>query len=105
MYGCVHMCGVVVGCVLLHNLRIPTYDNRREVVGYYFLLSAAAEFQYTPICNRYNFTTTRGTECRTMLELAKIIIKRIVKEAIDLELFSLRSGYAKRVLISTKSTN
>ena len=34
-----------------------------------------------------------------MLELAKILIKTIVKKAIDLELFSLRSGYAKRVLI------
>jgi hypothetical protein len=40
-----------------------------------------------------------------MLELAKIIIKRIVKEAIDLELFSLRSGYAKGVLIGTNHTN
>jgi hypothetical protein len=74
-------------------------------VGYYFLLSAAAEFQFTPICNRYNFATTQGTECRTMRELATIIIKRIVKEAIDLELFSLRSGYAKRVLIGTYRTN
>ena len=89
----------------VHNLRIPTYDNQREAVGYYFLLSAAAEFQYIPICNRYNFATTQGTECCTMLELAKIIIKRIVKEAIDLELFSLRSGYAKGVLIGTNHTN
>ena len=99
-HGCEWLC-----CVSVQNLRIPTYDNRREVVGYYFLLSAAAEFQYTPICSWYNFATTRGTECRTMLELDKIIIKTIVKKSIDLELFSLRSGYAKRVLIGTNRTN
>ena len=40
-----------------------------------------------------------------MLELDKIIIKTIVKKSIDLELFSLRSGYAKRVLIGTNRTN
>ena len=55
------------------------------MVGYYFLLSAAAEFQYIPTCDQYNFTTTGDHEGRTMLELAIMIIKRMVKEAIDLE--------------------
>jgi hypothetical protein len=32
-----------------------------------------------------------------MLEIAIMIIKRIVKESTDLELFALRSGYAKWV--------
>ena len=99
------MCGVVVGCVLLHNLRIPTYDNRREVVGYYFLLSVAAEFQYTPTRDQYNFATAQGTGCKTEVGIAIMIIKRTVKELIDLGLFSLRSGCAKYILISTQHAN
>ena len=74
------------------------------MVGYYFWLSAAAEFQYTPTCDDYNFATADRTGSKQEVELAIIIIKRTVKVAIDGGLFSLRSGYAKWVLISTQST-
>ena len=69
------------------------------------MLSAAAEFQYTPTCDDYKFLTADRTGSKQEVELAIIIIKMTVKVAINGGLFSLRSGYAKWVLISTQSTN
>ena len=64
----------------------------------------AAEFQYTPTCDRYNFATTERTGCKTEVEIAIMIIKRTVKEVIDLGLFSLRSGYVSYILINMQNT-
>jgi hypothetical protein len=85
------------------------YEFLRTIIGERWwdiiFCSVAAEFQYTPTRDQYNFATAQGTGCKTEVGIAIMIIKRTVKELIDLGLFSLRSGCAKYILISTQHAN